>query len=237
MKTPSNSDSGAPALVVTPAPGVTPVGSDERGHGMHLSDPPPLITPPNPFWTMADVTEMNLARSFKDLFPVALRVIERIPKDRPRTIVSGAITTGGLGSIEANSAAMKKAIELLEAKGFRIFDQSPFQGAMTRMLREWHAQHGHQNYCTALIDDMYRPILEYPDLIHSMIQMPKWESSKGAVMEYEIFSDIIARRRRQGGESHYLSITGLPSDWETNLAQPSRFSAITLIEEQLRNFR
>lgn len=216
----------ASASVVTPGLGLTPVGSDKRGHGLHLPDPVSLIAPPNVYWRQEDVVEVSLARSFGELFPVALRVIGRIPKDRPRTIVTGAITTGGLGSIEANSAALKKAIKLLQEKGFRIFDQFPFQEAMTRMMREWHAKHGYDKYCGALIDDFYRPILEYPDLIHGMIQMPGWESSNGAFMEHEIFSSIIPLRQGKSDESHYLSIAGLPADWETNLAQPTRISSV-----------
>ncbi|NDE68335.1 hypothetical protein EB052_01875 [bacterium] len=228
--------SDAPASATTPTLGLTPVGTDERGHGIHLPDPPALLEPPDIYWDMADVTEMTLARSFKDLFPVALRVIGRIPKDRPRSIVTGAITTGGLGSIELNAAALKKAIALLQAKGFRIFDQFPFQGEMTRMMREWHAQHGHDKYCAALIDDFYRPILEHSDLIHGMIQMPGWESSKGAIMEHEIFTAAIRVRQGQPGESHHLSITGLPVDWETNLLQPSALSALELAEKEWEKY-
>lgn len=222
MHSTPTSQGDAHASVATPDSRLTAVGSDQEGHGICLPDHSPLATPPNMYWDTYDVQAVSFARNFKDLFPVALRVISRIPKNRPRTIVTGPITTGGLGTIELNSAALQKAIALLQAKGFRIFDQFPFQEAMTRMMREWHVQHGHGKYCAALIEDFYGPILEHEDLIHGMIQMPGWESSKGALMEHQIFLSAISLRQGKSSESHYLSITGLPSDWETNLTQPSR---------------
>lgn len=196
----------------------------------------PLITRPNRYWRMADVRAVDAAQDFADLLPVALRVISRMPLDRPRTIVSGPITTGGEGTVEKNTMALKLAIELLQKKGFNVFDQFPFQDAMTRMLKVWHAKYGHKKYCAKLITDFYGPMLEHENVIHSMIQLPGWRTSNGAVMEFNIFNAALPLRRAANKEVCPLSIAELPGDWKTNLAGPGKYSVIVEIEKRLQSF-
>lgn len=88
-----------------------------------------LERPNGKYWTLEDIQALDEAMMYTDLFIIALRIIDRMPKEN-LTQICGPITTGGKGSRDANIEEFDKAIFFFISKGENIFDQMPFQDAM-----------------------------------------------------------------------------------------------------------
>lgn len=133
----------------------------------------------NHYWTNDDFTVLDHARSFNELLPTALVVIKRMPQ--PVAMVSGPMSTGGVGSLEKNVARFSRAVTALAKTGVVVFDQMPFQDAMLRLLE----QHNHTtSYYMPLLEDFYLPLFE-SGLIKTVYFLPDWQSSTGATWEHE----------------------------------------------------
>lgn len=115
------------------------------------------------------VTELD------ELRDIAIRVIEKLKQ--PVGMVCGPLTNGGLGSFERNLTLMKIAIQKLQARGLSIFDQTPFQEPMIRMIREGRATEDD------FLQKFYLPLFELK-LIRTLHFLPQWESSYGARWEH-----------------------------------------------------
>jgi hypothetical protein len=130
------------------------------------------------YWEAKDWEDLEKVQSFKDLYVIAERVIGRMP--RPIIQVCGPIATGGLGSIEANLNAFNETIMKLQAEGFTIFDQMPYEEPMQK-LKTSYPEAEHLKY---ILDDFYWPIFNL-GLISAFYFMPNWQTSKGATKEHE----------------------------------------------------
>lgn len=129
------------------------------------------------FWNEEDSNELEEADTFADLVPIALRVIKRMSP--PLAMISGPVSTGGRGSIEANLHMLSAAVDLAYAKGHNVFDQNPFEAK----LQELKNQCVHENgYCQELLDHFYKPIFE-SGAIKRMYFLPDWQTSVGARWE------------------------------------------------------
>lgn len=113
-----------------------------------------------------------------ELVPLAIAVLGRMPQ--PISMVSGPITTGGLGSREKNIQIFAAAIAALEAEGVSVFNQLPFQDVMAAAWRRWAGK----GYCMAILDDFYAPLL-HSGKIRKLHFIPGWESSVGARWEFD----------------------------------------------------
>lgn len=120
--------------------------------------------------------QLQQSESFDDLLKVAMMILTTTHE--PLAMVSGPISTGGKGSIEANILAMQEYIEELEQSGEIIFDQTPFEEPIQRLKNKEAA------YDYELLNDFYLPIFESGH-IKKMFFMQDWESSTGAKWEYE----------------------------------------------------
>lgn len=136
-------------------------------------------TPSCQYWTLERLERLERVHSFEEAAELALEIIREMPA--PRCQVCGPISTGGLGSIAANSVAFRFAVDLLRAQGENPFDQMPFEGVFVRLVKEWQAAGG-TGYCMPILEVFYRRIFE-SGLIGKMIFLPGWESSYGAKWE------------------------------------------------------
>ncbi len=128
-------------------------------------------------WTKEDLALLARTETCADMFTVAKRVLNRLPK--PVVQVCGPISTGGAGSLKKNLALMDRAVELLHTHGRHVFSQLPFEEPMQRI------KYAHQgSYAMTLLDDFYKPLFE-SGLVDALYFLPAWQSSFGARWEYE----------------------------------------------------
>ncbi len=130
------------------------------------------------YWEEQDWKDLEEAKSFKDLFVIAKRVIYRMP--HPLVQVCGPIATGGLGSIEANLNAFNETIKELQAEGKSVFDQMPFEDPMQKLKTMIE----NKDYMNTIFTDFYYPIFD-SGLISELYFMPNWNTSVGATKEHD----------------------------------------------------
>lgn len=130
------------------------------------------------YYRKEDWQDIEKAKSIKDLYIIADRIINRVPK--PRIQVCGPISTGGRGSIKDNLEEFNNKIKELQAKGLNVFDQMPFEGTMYKIMLKISKK----EYMENILTDFYLPIFEggYIDELHFL---PDWQSSYGANWEHE----------------------------------------------------
>ena len=128
---------------------------------------------------------------------VALIILGRMREEaRPIIQVCGPISTGGLGSVEANSARFWRSVEVASQHEMLVFNQMPFQEAMIRLDK----QRGQVGYCTDILDIFYTRIFQSGHIEEGLF-LPDWEGSVGARWEREIM-------KRFG-----IRITEYPTEW------------------------
>ena len=132
----------------------------------------------NKHWTKEDFNRMDSAVTYRDLYAIAVVVLERMP--RPRVQMCGPISTGGAGSVEKNLKRFEIAIEKLLEKEIVVFDQLHFEMSI-RKIRQLNNKEG---YDMNLLEDFYLPIFENK-LIDVLYFLPDWKSSTGAKWEHE----------------------------------------------------
>lgn len=131
------------------------------------------------YWTKKDRDDLKKAVTFSDLLPIAITIINKIPK--PVTMVSGPISTGGFGSPEKNMEFFSQSVKKLYESGARVFDQTPFNKIMTKMKKRiWHKP----EYCMPLLEEFYFPLFR-DGYIQEVYFLPDWQSSFGARWEHD----------------------------------------------------
>lgn len=125
-----------------------------------------------------DQERLARASTFEELVVVAFEVIDRMPK--PVGIVCGPITSGGLGTPEANVAEFGRRISLLQAQGFNIFDQMPFEPDMWRIKKTPYYDPTRDH----LLETFYGTLFS-SGRIDVFYFIPGWESSYGARWEHD----------------------------------------------------
>ena len=126
---------------------------------------------------------LGWAGTFRDLSDLALNIMYRMPESIE--MVSGPISTGGVGNIPGNRKVFERAIELLVGENMlNIFSQMPFEDKMVEFYLAWHATHPKEKYCTPILTDFYERIFSTGKvkIIHFI---HGWESSYGASWEHE----------------------------------------------------
>ena len=134
-------------------------------------------------WTRVDRMMLGRTRTFRDLSDLALSIMHRMPDGIE--MVSGPISTGGVGSIEGNRKVFEGIIELLVIENrLNIFSQMPFEDKMVEFYLAWHAAHPAEKYCMPILTDFYERIFSTGKvkIIHFI---HGWESSYGASWEHE----------------------------------------------------
>ncbi|MBX4211048.1 hypothetical protein KW783_03710 [Candidatus Parcubacteria bacterium] len=123
------------------------------------------------------------------------RQLPRIPKKVYQ--VCGPISTGGLGSMDANVIRFRFAICELQRRGYNVFDQMPLQSAIVRVMKVAWREPG---YCLPIMDAIYRGIFAsgYVDVA---IFLPDWLSSVGT------------RDERKMSHEFKIQIEEYPENW------------------------
>ena len=131
------------------------------------------------YWEEKDWQDLENSKSIKDLYDIALRIINRMPK--PFSQVCGPISTGGLGDFESNLNVFNNTIISLQDKGLNVFDQMPFEHKM-KVIKESFPK---KDYHDDIINDFYLPFFE-SGLVTTFYFIPDWQSSRGAQMEHAL---------------------------------------------------
>ena len=133
-------------------------------------------------WTEAQKAALRNAKSFSDLFHVAMSVVKRMPPGVH--MISGPISTGGVGTREGNMKVFSGVIEILTIEqGLNVFSQAPFELMIKELLEEWMIANPKEKYCTPILTDFYKPLFE-SRLVTVMHFINGWESSHGARFEH-----------------------------------------------------
>jgi len=141
------------------------------------------------YWEVADAIDCEHAEDFEQLREAALRILERMAlEEKDIVMISGPITTGGYG-FEKNMKVFSRAIRLLiedgRRGGFLVFDQLPFQGAMSRIMKGKKLDaidFKINEYPMTIIDDFYAYIIR-AGRIRRMYSLPYSDESVGSLRE------------------------------------------------------
>ncbi|MBI5732745.1 DUF4406 domain-containing protein [Candidatus Jorgensenbacteria bacterium] len=128
------------------------------------------------YFTFDDLNNMKAAKTFSGLSIVAMRIIKRMPQ--PVAMVSGPLSTGGLGSFKENLIVFEEAVQKLSGQGLYVFNQLPFEEHMWRI-----AQAPAYRGADELLEEFYLPIFE-SGLVKSIYFIKGWETSYGASWEH-----------------------------------------------------
>ncbi len=143
---------------------------------------------PPKFWSekdVSDATHASLNGSYHELCYVALRILKRMKRMRPESIIAivcGSITTGGTlpgAEVKKNLEAFASMILRLEARGGAVFNQLPFEEYLFAILRARPNESP-----DVLLESFYLPIFESGN-IQLAYFLPGWEKSHGALWENE----------------------------------------------------
>ncbi len=134
----------------------------------------------NDHWTEIEKQALKGVTTFEDMLPIAITILKRMTElGKPTHQVCGPISTGGRGSVQANSEYFKNAIRVAQERGLVVFDQFPFQEKMAELAAPFEAR---KEYCNDILHVFYRGIFK-SGLIDTMLFLPDWQSSKGATWE------------------------------------------------------
>jgi hypothetical protein len=129
------------------------------------------------YWDEQDYKDLENAKEYKDLLPIALRVIDKI--ESPISQVCGPISTGGHGSIKENGKEIIQAIESLRASGKNIFNQMPLEHQIRKIM-----ENDSNEYPYKLLEDVYLPLFK-SGKIETLYFVFDWQTSTGAKWEHE----------------------------------------------------
>lgn len=134
-------------------------------------------------WTQMDRIMLSKARTFKELANLAISIIMRMPEGIE--MVSGPISTGGVGSIDGNRKVFEGVVEklIVESK-LNVFSQMPFEDKMVELYLAWHKAHPKEKYCTPILEDFYEGIFSSGRVV-VLHFIHGWESSQGARWEHD----------------------------------------------------
>ncbi len=133
-------------------------------------------------WNPRDHDALKDAKSFVDLAAIALDILRRTPGKAE--MVSGPISTGGVGTIQGNRKVFEGVIEILIGESHRnIFSQMPFEDKMVELYLEWHRQNPAEEYCTPILNDFYEKVF-LSGKVSALHFIHGWESSFGARWEH-----------------------------------------------------
>ena len=141
------------------------------------------VLDPLRFYELHDINQMEMAQSYRELTPIGLRVLNRIPGDV--VMVCGPISTGGTGSIAENIEVFRGAIARVVRMGEFVFTQLPFEGPMQaikgKLLPESDG--------LSLLELFYRPLFE-SGMMKRLYFIPSWKSSFGANWEHSVALEL-----------------------------------------------
>ncbi len=135
-------------------------------------------------WTPADRRALQRAgSSLPRLCDIALEVKSRMPEEIH--LISGSITSGGVGSIEGNWLVFRRTIEhLIVHERLNVFSVHPFQAGMHSYHTEWARRAKPGDYCWDILFEFYLPF--FTSCTSAMFHfIHGYESSRGATWEHQ----------------------------------------------------
>lgn len=151
-----------------------------------------------PHWEDHHIQRAKTAEDFTLLGELVCEVAEKMPK--PLFMISGPMTTGGMGHYSKNILLFQHAIEEAREAGIHVFNQTMLEEHLQRLLRNWFASNPDSKYCTYVLTDVYETLLSSGH-IQGLYFMPDWETSYGARFE------------REAAERLNLALHDYPIDW------------------------
>lgn len=146
----------------------------------------------NNHWTQQEIELVTRVESYKELYGICRNVLLRIPTTNGIGLVSGPISTGGLGSIQLNLQRFDNVIKMLRERGTVLFDQMPFEGVIKRLNDTIKKEKGYseKHHVREILDELYWPLMSEKNsdgktLITTLYRIPGWVSSIGAKQETE----------------------------------------------------
>ena len=95
--------------------------------------------------------------SLPKMIEIALEVISLMPPDIH--MVSGPVSTGGLGNVKDNLTVLRLGVEWLEeAEGRNVFSQIQFEVGMNGYHTEWSKTCKAGDYCWPILNEFYAPL-------------------------------------------------------------------------------
>ena len=135
-------------------------------------------------WTPQNHRDLvSAGSSLSSMRVVALDVLARM--GRGVHLISGPLTSGGLGDFESNKRVFVAGIEhLILEEGLHVFSQMPFEAGMRQFHTVWEQQVGTNKYCWPILHEFYEALFASGRLgtVHFL---HGFESSTGARWEYE----------------------------------------------------
>jgi len=124
----------------------------------------------------------NVETAIESIRNLALSILSRQKhcSKEPILSVSGPISTGGLGSVQANLRAFRKVVRYLSQAGFVVFDPTIFEKAIKRIFKGVFSLAQNDR----LLKDFYFPIFE-SGFIKVLIFLPRWQTSYGSRKEHQ----------------------------------------------------
>lgn len=134
-------------------------------------------------WTDKDIKALKKVKTFSQLADAALEIMKRHPHGVH--MVSGPISTGGVGNREGNQKVFAGVIErIAENQDLSVFSQIPFEDKIVELKKAWAAQNPDADYCMPILTDFYEKIFS-SGKVAKLHFIHSYESSQGAVWEHD----------------------------------------------------
>ena len=130
------------------------------------------------YWTKEVELTSNNAKDFKELSVIGINILKNLPNKT--ILVCGPISTGGLGSIEANLYKLNATVHKFIKNGESVFDQTPFEDVVIKLRKKLNDINGQKT-----LNDFYLPLFK-SGYIKEVRFLPDWKSSKGATWEHNL---------------------------------------------------
>lgn len=140
--------------------------------------------------------ELKMSEDTDAIMSKALALTKEMLKKEGKVIlISGPISSGGAGNHVENLRIFNKAIiGVSKITGEKVFNQMYFENLFS-LVHEILVKNGGDQSSDYFIDNYYEELM-IEDLFSAMYQIPRWQTSKGALREDYIASEIGLQKRQ-----------------------------------------
>jgi len=136
------------------------------------------------YWTPELLAELKAVEGdLPAMARIGIKIINSMPPDLH--LVSGPITTGGVGTVEGNLLVFGRMIEYLaNTAKLNVFSQRPFHEGLVAFHMEWAKTAKPGDYCWPILLDFYAPLFA-TKRFKAFHFLHDYASSVGARWEYD----------------------------------------------------
>ncbi|KND51005.1 MAG: hypothetical protein AB202_01180 [Parcubacteria bacterium C7867-007] len=131
-------------------------------------------------WTEEHLARLDVHETFADAVTHGIEMLTELRKFGLVNQICGPMTTGGLGTLEANMDLFAYAVKMARERSYVTFNQIPFQKVIIRITDH----HRGGPYNMGILTNFYGPLFQ-SGLVQQLLFLPGWESSTGACKERE----------------------------------------------------